>query len=247
MSAHDSSDEDSDAPMDLSVKGRGGQLARRVSSDGDEHLHEHGLPPGQSILYNELANPYTLFSYYYLMNQAGPLASRASVAAAMADAYTKLTERMVVSSQDHHHHRFVAEHHHPAAKYHHTYHQDRRSPHYPLHEHHHQQLRLTKNFDTSSSPSSSLDDGCNMVAGKAELRSADTTALLDTSGGLGAGPNERKRISRPLTGRHVRHGTGASPSTLLVLRKLLKERQRLRELGLPLPAAKKGRKATKRK
>lgn len=42
---------------------------------------------------------------------------------------------------------------------------------------------------------------------------------------------ERKRISRPLTGRHVRHGTGASPATLALLRHVLQERRRVRELS----------------
>jgi len=58
--------------------------------------------------------------------------------------------------------------------------------------------------------------------GRTELRSADTTHGLDVSG-------DRKRISRPLTGRHVRHGTGASPSTLVTLRNMLRERQRKKE------------------
>jgi len=57
---------------------------------------------------------------------------------------------------------------------------------------------------------------------KLELRSADTT----NGNGL-----DRKRISRPLTGKHVRHGTGASPSTLITLRNMIKERQRLKEIG----------------
>ena len=52
-----------------------------------------------------------------------------------------------------------------------------------------------------------------------ELRLADTThELLD----------ERKRVTRPLTGRYVRHGTGASPATLLTLRRVIQERQRQR-------------------
>ena len=58
---------------------------------------------------------------------------------------------------------------------------------------------------------------------KTELRSADTT-----NGNL---PFDRKRISRPLTGKHVRHGTGASPSTLVSLRNMIQQRQKLKENG----------------
>ena len=58
---------------------------------------------------------------------------------------------------------------------------------------------------------------------RTELRSADTTNC-----GL---PFDRKRISRPLTGKHVRHGTGASPSTLVSLRNMIQQRQKLKEIG----------------
>ena len=58
---------------------------------------------------------------------------------------------------------------------------------------------------------------------RAELRSADTT-----NNGI---PFDRKRISRPLTGKHVRHGTGASPSTLVSLRNMIQQRQRLKDIG----------------
>lgn len=59
---------------------------------------------------------------------------------------------------------------------------------------------------------------CSSDGSETELRLADTTELLD----------ERKRISRPLTGRYVRHGTGASPATLISLRNMIHERQRQR-------------------
>ena len=39
-----------------------------------------------------------------------------------------------------------------------------------------------------------------------------------------------KRAPRPLTGRHVRPGTGASPRTLLLLRQKVLERMRRKEL-----------------
>lgn len=51
----------------------------------------------------------------------------------------------------------------------------------------------------------------------------------------------RKRISRPLTGKHVRNGMGASPSTLVTLRKMIQDRIRLKALGLYRAAPKKGR------
>ena len=255
----ESSDEESDTPMDLSVKrpvmSSHHHHGRRSSSDGsgsDERPldpRDLRVPNSQSMLLNELNNPYSLFNYYYLMNQSNPLTSRANVAASMAEAYSMLSERMglvpnghpLTNPNDHHHH-------------HHQHHPSSRSPVIitdSYKDHHHQLLShsrvIQSKFEsTSVSPSSSLTDiECNL---KAELRSADTTNLIDhdSIGQLGVG-GERKRISRPLTGRHVRHGTGASPSTLLILRKLLKERQRLRDLGLPLPTAKKTRKATKRK
>lgn len=43
----------------------------------------------------------------------------------------------------------------------------------------------------------------------------------------------RRRAPRALTGKHVRPGTGASPSTLRTLRQKLEERRRLRHEGLP--------------
>ena len=88
-------------------------------------------------------------------------------------------------------------------------------------------------------PSSSTFGSCN---GKAELRSADTTIGVDVNG-------ERKRISRPLTGRHVRHGTGASPQTLLTLRNMIQERQKMKEMGFNMSQGKhkSNRKSQKRK
>lgn len=236
--ADDSSggEDDEDAPMDLSVKRRPGP-----SQGGMSHIDHHDLSHHASLsglgagsggqlggLYNDLAaNPYTIFSYYYLMNQS-PLASRASVAAAMADAYSKLTERMI--SVDTYSKFGTSE----------RASEPGLSPDYPNQLEH---LRPGSKFGTETASSASSPAGSEDCAnGKTELRSADTThgIHLDANG-------ERKRISRPLTGRHVRHGTGASPSTLLVLRKLLKERQRLRDLGIPLPSAKKTRRAAKRK
>lgn len=71
-------------------------------------------------------------------------------------------------------------------------------------------------------------------ASESDLRlTGDSTDLLiDSTGG------NKPRISRPLTGRYVRHGTGASPSTLLSLRKMLEERK-LRIKPLPRKGHKK--------
>lgn len=44
--------------------------------------------------------------------------------------------------------------------------------------------------------------------------------------GAPTNPEERKRSTRPLTGRHVRQGTGASPSTLAKLKMAIKENQK---------------------
>ncbi|KAH9416094.1 hypothetical protein DERP_000591 [Dermatophagoides pteronyssinus] len=65
-------------------------------------------------------------------------------------------------------------------------------------------------------------NGGSNGGGITELRSADTTngTIFD-----------RKRISRPLTGKHVRHGTGASPTTLLTLKNMIQQRQKLKEIN----------------
>lgn len=49
---------------------------------------------------------------------------------------------------------------------------------------------------------------------------------------LSSDPNNRKRPCRALTGKHVKHGTGASPSTLITLRQKIQERQKAKELGI---------------
>ena len=51
----------------------------------------------------------------------------------------------------------------------------------------------------------------------------------EVRGGCVSGAKMR-RAPRPLTGRHVRPGTGASPKTLLLLRQKVLERMRLKEL-----------------
>jgi len=94
-----------------------------------------------------------------------------------------------------------------------------------LNEKANQPQMASEGFNENLAPRYREDDSPEHYSGRTELRSADTTNGLEPNG-------ERKRISRPLTGRHVRHGTGASPSTLVTLRNMLKERQRLKESGL---------------
>lgn len=78
---------------------------------------------------------------------------------------------------------------------------------------------LLRPFAAASELRSTSSDGS-----ETELRLADTTELLE---------ERKQRITRPLTGRYVRHGTGASPETLLTLRNMIHERQRQRS-RLPL-------------
>ena len=51
---------------------------------------------------------------------------------------------------------------------------------------------------------------------------------VEVKGGVSSA--KAKRAPRPLTGRHVRPGTGASPKTLQLLRQRVLERMRLKEL-----------------
>jgi len=53
---------------------------------------------------------------------------------------------------------------------------------------------------------------------------SDSSLAGQPTGGNGNG----KRAPRAMTGRHVRTGTGASPSTLQTLRQKIEERQRLK-------------------
>lgn len=55
--------------------------------------------------------------------------------------------------------------------------------------------------------------------------SADANYIFNNAQG-------KKRPARTLTGRHVREGTGASPSTLVSLRKAIEERQRIKKTDL---------------
>lgn len=87
--------------------------------------------------------------------------------------------------------------------------------------HHHSVDNCDNNTSIYESENQSPDYLLN--GSRAELRSADTT-----NNGISF---DRKRISRPLTGKHVRHGTGASPSTLISLRNMIQQRQRLKEIG----------------
>lgn len=81
-------------------------------------------------------------------------------------------------------------------------------------------------YETKRTSPDCSQDGLIIInggnGGITELRSADTTngTIFD-----------RKRISRPLTGKHVRHGTGASPTTLLTLKNMIQQRQKLKEIN----------------
>lgn len=65
---------------------------------------------------------------------------------------------------------------------------------------------------------------------------SDVTGEPDEGvGTLDAFGSIRKRAPRALTGKHVKQGTGASPSTLLTLRQKIQERQKAKEMGLLEP------------
>ena len=87
---------------------------------------------------------------------------------------------------------------------------------------HHQTLRA----------SPALSPSIHGTESDLRLNADSADLLIDSTGG------NKPRISRPLTGRYVRHGTGASPSTLLSLRKMLEERK-LRIKPLPRKGHKK--------
>lgn len=76
----------------------------------------------------------------------------------------------------------------------------------------------------SSLPPDGLSSSVDEIEKSSVTESSTITSNmdLDLSG-------ERKRISRPLTGRYVRHGTGASPSTLMSLRRMLQEKIQRRQ------------------
>ncbi|KAI1307277.1 hypothetical protein HDE_00801 [Halotydeus destructor] len=180
------------------------------------------LDYSRSVLMNQLTNPYSLLNYFHTINRS----SSSSVSSAP----------MKVASEDEQFSgNFI-----PKKVHHHSHHLHHLPTNYASEEtsallHH----GLRNNFTpvkTSSSSVSSVDS----VYRKTELRSADTTNFQDFQ-------ENKKRVSRPLTGRHVRPGTGSSPATLLVLKKWLHERQRLRALGLPLPTSAKAKRAPRKR
>ena len=77
----------------------------------------------------------------------------------------------------------------------------------------------TVNYHSQSSPLSpaSVNDG------NTGLDSDNSAVGPNAQNGLNG-----KRAPRAMTGRHVRTGTGASPSTLLTLRQKIEERQRVK-------------------
>ncbi|KAF7490198.1 hypothetical protein SSS_09177 [Sarcoptes scabiei] len=166
--------------------------------------------------------------YYYYLMQEPAFASRAAVA--VAESYAKFLSNSPPSPEEKTTNSLINSNHLDSYSH--------------LNHHHHLKNRLKEQSDHHSIH---FDDGVNKdeilsdqfyddhglfeskrtspdcSQDQAELRSADTT-----NGNL---LFDRKRISRPLTGKHVRHGTGASPATLLSLRNMIQQRQKLRELG----------------
>lgn len=86
--------------------------------------------------------------------------------------------------------------------------------------HHHSPLNMLSNL-----PTESLATCSDVIEKSPATESSSITSNLD----LNFAGGERKRISRPLTGRYVRHGTGASPSTLITLRSMLQEKIQRRQ------------------
>lgn len=66
------------------------------------------------------------------------------------------------------------------------------------------------------------------VVSEATPTSSPNTSPTSSSTGLTfpASSTDKKRLNRPLTGRHVRHGTGASAQTLVKLKIMLQKRRR---------------------
>lgn len=90
-----------------------------------------------------------------------------------------------------------------------------------------------KNLSHSSPPLVSIpfcSSTQNIAYGIGEEKDDETDESGNGSGGSDeykAQSCERKKITRPLTGRYVRNGTGAAPSTLIKLREMIKEKKKL--------------------
>lgn len=164
--------------------------------------------------------------YYYYLMQEPAFASRAAVA--VAETYAKLLSTnpsqttSTTSSNDHHLDSstmmMMMKNKSPPML-------DTKSHHHHNHNHNGKSLSSPtfENNGLYETKRTSPDCSQDGVVGITELRSADTTNGMNMF--------DRKRISRPLTGKHVRHGTGASPSTLVSLRNMIQQRQKLKEIG----------------
>lgn len=92
-------------------------------------------------------------------------------------------------------------------------------------------LTLIPSENRAESPAS--DDGPDATS---PTQSAPGVVVVDCGGadnstnstgsGGGGGAGFRKRAPRALTGKHVKHGTGASPATLLTLRQKIEQKRR---------------------
>jgi len=115
------------------------------------------------------------------------------------------------------------------------------------------QIPETQVFSHSRHESRSSENLCESSIERKEISSPhDQSPVrrdseMTSDYGLESLTGDRKRISRPLTGRYVRHGTGASPSTLTCLRRMLHEKIRLRETSQSNFHSKKNLKSKARK
>ena len=194
----------SDDALDLRV---GNALPPKLRADLSHSDPEHLFHQINHFLNqgsSPAANPLDVYRqyYYYLMNQPA-LASRAVAAVAVAETYAKL-----LSGAHHSHNQHI----------------DAHLDHHLDHLDHLDNSDICDN-NTSIYENENQSPDYLLSGSRAELRSADTT---NGNNGIAF---DRKRISRPLTGKHVRHGTGASPSTLVSLRNMIQQRQRLKDIG----------------
>ncbi|XP_049845845.1 uncharacterized protein LOC126298528 [Schistocerca gregaria] len=74
-------------------------------------------------------------------------------------------------------------------------------------------LQAARMLQTAQEPSSAIHGGAD-------------AAMAPDAADKCAAESEARRRRRPLTGKHVRQGTGASPATLLTLRRKIEARQR---------------------
>ena len=73
----------------------------------------------------------------------------------------------------------------------------------------------------------------NLPSTPSSLKDGQTNEM-NSSSPINIQQEERKRSTRPLTGRHVRQGTGASPTTLANLKLAIKERQKCSTTNKPM-------------